>query len=243
MKKLDGARVLLTRSERGCEQWATQVRACGGVPVSFPCIRRVPVSTSDDVAIRLRESMARADWLALTSPYGVEVAAALLVDPLPSHVEVAAVGPATASAAEREFGRVDLTAAGGTGAALAAELLRRLSPRQAGASVVIAAARGGLRVLEEALEPRGAHIERFDIYRTEAGPPLERRERFASDIDVVLVASPSAVDGLRARAELDPQIPIVTIGPTTAAAARAAGMHVAAQAENRSLEAMLEAIP
>jgi len=244
MRALDGTRILLTRSQRGCAQWAARVREQGGVPVSFPCISRVPVAASDDTATRLRDSVDRADWLALTSPFGAEVAARLLENDLPELVAVAVVGPATAAVAQRRFGRVDLLAAGGTGAALATQLLGRLNlAAESAPRVVVAAAEGGLEDLEQELEPRGVTVERFAIYRTEPGPPLERRERFASAIDVVLVASPSAVDGLQARAEIDPHIPIVTIGPTTSAAVEAAGMRVAAQAEHRSLEAMLEAIP
>lgn len=244
MKPLDGTRVMLTRSPRGCEQWARRVRASGGVPVLFPCIHRVPIPAGQVTATGLRNSVARADWLVLTSPFGVEVAARLIDHELPAGVAVAVVGPATAAVAKRELGRVDLVAAGGTSAALAEELLVRL-PRRAGstAHVVIAAAEDGLSDIEKELEPHGVTVERFAVYRTEPGPPLEPRERFASAIDVVLMASPSAVDGLCARAELDPRIPIVTIGPTTTAAVQAAGLHVAAQAERRSLEAMLEAIP
>ena len=244
MRTLDGTRILLTRTQRGCAQWARRVRARGGVPISFPCISRVAVTASSATATGLRASIDKADWLALTSPFGAEVAARLLGGKLPGRVAVAVVGPATAVAAQREFDRVDVLAAGGTGAALARELLRRLPLRaESGPRVVIAAAEGGRSDLEQQLEPRGVTVERFAIYRTEPGRPLARRERFASEIDVVLVASPSAVVGLRARAELAPQIPIVTIGPTTTAAVKAAGMQVAAQAEHRSLEAMLEAIP
>lgn len=244
MRTLDGMRILLTRSQRGCAQWAAQVRVRGGIPVSFPCIGRVAVAASSPTATQLRVSIDKADWLALTSPFGTEIVARLLGGRLPDRVAVAVVGPATALIAQREFGRVDLRAAGGTGAALAEELLRRLPMRaEAGLRVVIAAAEGGRRDLERLLEPRGVTVERFAVYRTEPGRALESRERFASEIDVVLVASPSAVIGLQARAEIAPQIPIVTIGPTTTAAVRAAGMQVAAQAENRSLEAMLEAIP
>ncbi len=244
MRALDGARILLTRSDRGCEQWAARVRARGGVPVSFPCITRVPIALDELNADRLRDSVNKANWLALTSPFGAELAARLLDNSLPSRVAVAVVGPATAGVARREFGRADLVADGGTGAALAAQLLRRLPvPAESEPRIVIVAAEGALGDLEQTLTPRGAIVERFAVYRTEPGPPLERRERFASAIDVVLLASPSAVDGLRARAELAPEIPIVTIGPTTTAAVEAAGMQVAAQADHRSLEAMLEAIP
>lgn len=244
MRTLDGMRILLTRSQRGCAQWAVRVRAHGGVPVSFPCIGRVAVAASSPTAMQLRVSIDKADWLALTSPFGAETVARILGGRLPDGVAVAVVGPATASIAQREFGRVDLRAAGGTGAALAEELLRRLPMRgESGPRVVIAAAERGRRDLERLLEPRGVTVERFAVYRTEPARALESRARLASGIDVVLVASPSAVVGLRARAEIAPQIPIVTIGPTTTAAVRSAGMQVAAQAENRSLEAMLEAIP
>ena len=97
MRSLTGVRILLTRSQRGCDEWAVRVRARGGAPVSFPCIRNVPLPATDDIPARLRRSVNEADWLALTSPFGAEIAARLLGGALPPRLAVAAVGPATAA--------------------------------------------------------------------------------------------------------------------------------------------------
>ncbi len=243
MRSLDGLRILLTRSQCGCREWAGRIEARGGAPVSFPCIQTVLLDPAGGLAGRLSAAIAKAHWLALTSARGVQAVDRLVAAPLPSRLAIAAVGPSTAAAARAHLGRVDLVSAAGTAAALGIDLAERLDLEQHRAPrVVVAAAVGGRRDVEQVLEPRGVAVTRVDVYRTEPAPALEPRQSLDS-VDVVLLASPSAVDGLRARADLSSRIPIVSIGPSTTAAARAVGMRVAAEAEQRSLEAMLEAIP
>jgi len=59
------------------------------------------------------------------------------------------------------------------------------------------------------------------------------------DGDVAVVASPSAA---RALAAANPALPVVTIGPETTAAARAAGLRVAAEAETPDVEGLVAAV-
>ena len=60
---------------------------------------------------------------------------------------------------------------------------------------------------------------------------------------MILVASPSAVEGLLNQADVPEQSAIVTIGPVTSEAVRAAGLTVAAEAARPSLDGLLEMIP
>lgn len=59
---------------------------------------------------------------------------------------------------------------------------------------------------------------------------------------MILLASPSAVKGLLARADVPESVQVFSIGPTTTAAARAAGLQVAGQASRRDLDGLLEMI-
>jgi uroporphyrinogen-III synthase len=259
---LAGRTILVTRAAADAEAWAERLRARGARAVVLPCIHSETLPDGGTAAA-LRTALDGAGWLALTSARGVYAVAELVGLPAVAAVAVAAVGEATAAAARAALGRVDLVAPGGTGASLAAELARRiraarhngpsLQPAQAARSlqaepsaprVVAAGAEGARRDLEEALAPFGITVQRFAVYRVVPASPREPREELAArGIDTILLASPSAVTGLLARAVVPAGARIITIGTTTSAAVRAAGLPVHGEAAGRSLEAMIEAIP
>jgi uroporphyrinogen-III synthase len=58
----------------------------------------------------------------------------------------------------------------------------------------------------------------------------------------VILASPTAVTGFMQQVTVDMPIKVFTIGPSTSAAARAAGLTVTAEARSPSLEGILEAM-
>jgi uroporphyrinogen-III synthase len=187
-----------------------------------------------------------ADWLVLTSARGVRETADLLEDALPRRVRIAAVGPATAAAVEKRFGRINWVCHRGTGEALARDLagLFALEYESGAQRVVVAAADRARRHLEEVLEQYDHEVVRVPVYRTVAAAPREPRRDLAADgVDVILLASPSAVEGLLNQAVVHEQARIVTIGPVTSDAVRAAGLTVAAEAARPSLEGLLEVIP
>lgn len=108
--------------------------------------------------------------------------------------------------------------------------------------IVVAGARTKRRELEQECASRGCRVTRVALYRTISAPPQHPREDLAArDVDTIFLASPSAVAGLVARAVVPPDARIVTIGPTTSAAAREAGLQVTAEATHRGLRAMIEA--
>jgi uroporphyrinogen-III synthase len=132
---------------------------------------------------------------------------------------VAAIGRATADA----WGDVDLVPAVSTQEGLLAEL-----PRPAG-RVLFAGAESARRLLVEEL---GADF--VALYRTR---PL-RPER-PLEGDLVVLASPSAA---RVLGELGVDIPAVSIGPETTAAAEAAGVRVLREARTHDLDGLVEAV-
>jgi uroporphyrinogen-III synthase len=156
------------------------------------------------------------DWVVVTSVNGArELRRRLRGTPR----RVAAIGRATAEA----FGGADLVPAVATQEGLLAEL-----PRPAG-RVLVAAAAGARRLLVEEL---GADF--VPLYRTRERAPVD-----APDGDLVVLASASAA---RAFARLGADVPAVTIGPQTTAAAREVGIEVVREAETHDVAGLLAAI-
>ncbi len=60
--------------------------------------------------------------------------------------------------------------------------------------------------------------------------------------DNVVFASPTAVKGFVQQVSVDVAVNVYTIGPSTSAAARAAGLVVTAEAREPSLEGILESM-
>lgn len=156
------------------------------------------------------------DWVVLTSQTGArELKRRMRGRPK----RVAAIGRTTAEA----FGPVELVAPVSTQEGLLAAL-----PRPAG-RVLFAGAEGARRLLVDEL---GADF--VPLYRTR-----ELRPGGALEADLAVLASPSAA---RAFAAMAPGIPAVTIGPETTAAARAAGVRVAAEAASQDLDGLAAAV-
>lgn len=126
--------------------------------------------------------------------------------------KIAAIGPATAAALRRHGLRVDLVARTHTQEGLRDELTGRL---------LLAAAEGARRdVLDADFVP---------LYRT-----IEQPQEV--EADVALLMSGSAARALRSN------IPVVAIGPQTAAEARAAGHEVVAVAREHTVDGLVEAL-
>ncbi|MBA4072899.1 MAG: hypothetical protein C0497_13825 [Gemmatimonas sp.] len=241
---LIGRRVLVTRALDDAMAWATELAHVGAVPVVFPCLSTRPI-TDAVTAERLRTAVADADWIGVTSRRGVRSAAALLGAPLPERVRVAAVGPATARTASDLWGRSDLVATHPTLEGLTADLLVTTDSADAshGTHLVLAGARTGRREGMQALLARGWRVTTVAVYETVPAPPTGRRIDLGTErLDDILLASPSAVTGLRNLASVPKAVRIFTIGPTTTAAARAAGLVVTAEARRPGLDGLLEAM-
>ncbi|HET9115541.1 MAG TPA: uroporphyrinogen-III synthase [Gaiellaceae bacterium] len=153
------------------------------------------------------------DWLVVTSRNGAHELARRGV----TANRIAAIGPATAEALREHGLRVDLVAATHTQEGLRDELPE--------GTLLLAAAEGARRdVLDADVLP---------LYRTiELQPSVPAA-------DVALLMSGSAA---RALAATGARMPVVAIGPQTAAEARVAGLDVAAVAEVHDLGGLVEAL-
>jgi uroporphyrinogen-III synthase len=261
-RPLAGRRVLITRDADDCAEWSLRIAAYGGAPVALPCIRCEPLDGAE-LRAALAAALADADWVVFTSRRGVGAFASLRDGEslaLAARTKVAVVGAATAEAARSQLGRADLVGTG-TGAQLGALLAATLAAelhaaaRSLGATsavclaptpshVVLALAANAGPALERALGSAHVRCTRLEIYRTIPAAPASGGKRALSSLgaDNVLLASPSAVSGFVRQVELDGPCAVYTIGPSTTAAARAAGLAVTAEAREPSFEGLVEAM-
>jgi uroporphyrinogen-III synthase len=157
------------------------------------------------------------EWVVVTSPNGARELARRLTAK-PKHL--AAIGPGTADELSEHGLHADLVPKTHTQEGLLAEL----PPGR----VLLAAAEGARRLL---VAERGADF--VPLYRTvELRPP-------APAGDVALLASASAA---RALASTGARLPVVAIGPQTAAEAREHGLDVVAVADSYDLEGLLDVV-
>ena len=153
------------------------------------------------------------DWLVVTSRNGAHELGRRGV----TANRIAAIGPATAEALRSHGIDVDLVAATHTQEGLREELPH--------GTRLLAAAEGARRDVLEA--------DFLPLYRT-----VELRPE-APDADLALLMSGSAA---RALAATGAEVPVVAIGPQTAAEARASGLAVVAVATSHDLDGLVEAL-
>ena len=247
-----GRRILLTRSEEDAAEWAQALEDLGVAAVTLPCIDAEPLG---DAALghALRGAANEADWLVFTSRRGVEAFIRLAGPDAGRDARIAAVGPATAEAAVRSLGRVDLVGERGTAESLAEAMIRELVPGRGTSTaagddtpptIVLALAENARDVLERELRAAGAACRRFDVYRTIPSAPRAPKLALSGlGVRAVWLASPSAVEGFVNQVDIDADVPLVAIGPSTADAIRARGLAPAAEARTPSFEGLLEATP
>jgi uroporphyrinogen III methyltransferase / synthase len=153
------------------------------------------------------------DWLVVTSRNGADELARRGV----TANRIAAIGPATADALRSHGLRVDLVAATHTQEGLREELPE--------GTLLLAAAEGARQDVLDA--------DFLPLYRTiELRPDLP-------PADVALLMSGSAA---RVLAATGVRMPVVAIGPRTAAEARTVGLEVAAVAVTHDLDGLVEAL-
>ena len=233
MPRLPEPLVWLTRPAGENERLAEVLAASGVATASVPCVR---IAALDDPR-SLREAvlaLGADDVLVLTSQAGVR-AVAEAIGTRRCAAGIAAIGVATADACRALGLPVTFTASRPTGAALGAEL-----PLPARNVLLARADRAGDE-LPLLLRARGATVGEIGAYRTVPIAPLR-----APDADVVVFASPSAVDGFASGVALG-AARAVAIGPTTAARVRerlgtepVVAAHPAEQALAAAVRAALE---
>lgn len=237
--RLSGWRFLVTRPREQAQALAQALERAGGEAVVFPTIELGPPPTwaPFDAAVGRLSTYA---WIVFSSPSAVRFAFGR-APALPTLLggggrpAVAAVGTETAKT----------LATYGVAAVVPDDqrqegLIHALADLKAGASVLFPQAVGGRETLREALERGGVRVDVVPVSTTAAlplrGPP--------PPFDVATFASPSAlrafIGALGAGALAKSTVAV--IGPTTAAAAREAGLAVHVMAPTPSVAALVSAL-
>jgi len=251
-RPLAGRRIAITRPREQAAALAERLAALGAQVVSLPAIRIAPIEdpTALDAAIA---QLSAYDWLVFTSVNGVRAFADRLTATSHTWAErglarVAAIGPATASALEREGVAVALT----PDEYIAEGILDGLG-LVAGQRILLARADIARRALAEGLRLRGAEVDEVAAYRTIAeavAPELIQRALLDAKVDAITFTSSSTAQGLLqglVAMGRDPQatlrgVALAAIGPITAATLRAHGLEPALVAEEYTMPGLAAAL-
>ncbi len=254
---LHGRRVLVARAPEQAEATVDALVAEGAVSVEVPMIRFAAPTHAAPVTAALEALAAGAfDVVAFTSVNGVERTFEALGNVrrdarVFGGCEVVAVGPETERAL-RERGIVaDATPGDHHGAAVARSVARLRGDCLPGTRVLLARAEVAGDDLPGLLRAGGAVVSDVAVYRT-VGPSEDDRERLRSlwsdgALDAVLLTSGSIARNLAESLEdrldaADPRVVFASIGPSTSAAARAAGLPVHVEAREHTVDGLLDAL-
>jgi uroporphyrinogen III methyltransferase/synthase len=253
-RPLSGKRIVVTRTAEQARELVRRLEQLGAEVLLLPAVTfGDPQDTAplDQAILSLRDF----DWILFTSMNAVHFFSKrcrmrgdnngwplLAARPL-----VAAVGPATATAAEEEGLRVEYVASQFRGEALAAELGARL----AGKRVLLPRSDRAGSDLPAALRAGGAEVVDVIAYHTGLPRSFDRRISDAirrGQVDVVSFFSPSAFHpvmdlvGLETLRRLAGQVVLAAVGPVTARAIRRVGLPVEIEAQEATAAALVAAI-
>jgi uroporphyrinogen III methyltransferase / synthase len=156
-------------------------------------------------------------------------------------VTIAAIGPGTAGALAEHGVRADIVPE----RFVAEALVEALEPIEvAGRRVLVARAAEARDVLPDALRERDAEVDVVALYETVREAPEPETVEAAQSADYVTFTSSSTVRNLTEA--LGDRFPrgtrVVSIGPITSEAIRAAGLRVAVEAERHDVDGLLAAL-
>jgi len=248
-RPLAGVRVLVTRPRERVSTLADMLRERGAEVLELPAIRTVPVKDLDPVDAAI-ERLAKGgyDWLAFTSPSGVDIFLDRLIALRDLRalggVKLAVIGQGTQKALLKYGLRADFMPSVYDGETLGRELRGVCAP---GSRILIPRAAIGNHEMIEELE-KGEDLTVTDVatYDTQYETSHvidERGEIEQGEIDFAVFTSASTVRGFAASVpDVDfSKVNAVCIGKQTAAEAQKRGMRMWI-ARKATLEALVEAV-
>jgi uroporphyrinogen III methyltransferase / synthase len=236
---LFGRSVVVTRAREQASGLRAQLEALGAEVIELPAITIEPLDfTLPDLGAYR--------WLVFTSANGVDaffdrgLAASGRDARALGSVQIAAIGPGTATALAARGLRADLVPE-----RFVAESLLDAFPPGAG-RVLLARAEVARDVLPEGLAQKGYEVDVLAVYRTvRAAPDPDAIARVrAGEVDAITFTSSSTVTNFCDAIGTipDPQPVVVSIGPVTSQTARDRGLRVDAEADPHTIEGLVEAL-
>ena len=248
-RPLFGKKVLVTRSRTQASRLVGLLEDLGAEPIELPSIQVEPLedySELDGALARLSEF----GWVIFASTNAVEsVFKRLEKQGRDSRafggVHIGAIGPATAAALASRGLKADFVPTRSISEAVVEELSRM---DFAGTPVLLPSADIGRDALAQGLAAMGAKAERITAYRTTSSKGLAAKAKAAmeSGIDAVTFTSSSTVrnlvDMLNGNKATLQELPLICIGPTTAATAEELGLKVDLVAEEHTVDGLVSAV-
>lgn len=241
-KPLKGWRVLVPRGGEWGNNIAARLRKFGAIPEIAPMInfaRTQNVRELSDAFARLEEGAF--EWVVVTSSTTVDVLVGHDAQISPA-TRVAAIGEMTASALHSAGYRVDLVPDSDNSAR---GLVKEWAATPPAGTVLVPQSEGADGALASGLETLGIVAEFVTAYRTVGVPvPDDVAEDVASGaIRGILITSGGIARQIEQQlAPLPETTVVVAIGPRTAFEARSANITVDIIAEDRTGEALVEAL-
>ncbi len=243
-----GRRIAVTRPRAQAQRLIDGLRRLGAEPLSHPTIRIAEAADASPLR-RAVENLDCYDWIVFTSANGVArfwrvLEAVRSGLGLPEGAKVAAIGPATAEALVGVGVRPELVPEEYVAEAVA-EALTDMGDL-AGRRVLLPRAAGARKVLPDRLAAAGAMVDEVVAY--ESVPDAEGIAALRSaiergEVDMITFTAASTVRHFVDAAGADlGAARVAVIGPITAHAARAAGIHVDVEAREYTVEGLLRAI-
>ena len=249
MPALTDKRILVTRARGQASALAPLLEAQGATVIQIPAIEIAPPESFESLDAALSE-LGGYDWLILTSANAVQamVERARSLGVALRLPRVAAIGPATASAAvgARLVEHVALMPE----RFVAEDLAEALVPHAAGARMLLVRAAAARDVVPERLRAAGADVTIAEAYRTvvPVGSVDTVRGLFSADPpDAITFTSASTAVNLAALLEAAGiAIPrgtvLASMGPITSRAMRGSGMEPSFEAGESTVESRVEGL-
>jgi uroporphyrinogen III methyltransferase / synthase len=248
-ERLAGRKILVTRSRNQAAQLAALLQAEGATIYEIPSIEIILLNdgiTNLEVELdRIKDY----SWLLLTSVNSVMILDQTLHNSgrdwkWLQAVKIACIGKATASKVTELGGIVSLVPSRYQAESLAEELTKN---SLSGKKILLPRAAGSRPVLPDQLLRSGAIVEEIHIYKAEVAEQnrqalLDLLDR--NEIDLITFTSSSTVRNFaELAAELPWQkIPVASIGPITSDTLREYGIEPAIEAEEFTMEGLVDAI-
>jgi len=244
-RPLHGRRVVVTRARAQASGLAATLRALGAEVVELPAIRIESRVGEDEVRAAI-DAIHTFALVCLTSPNGVHLLFEALTEAgldarALASANVAAIGPGTARALAEHGVAADIVPERFVAEALVEALA---GVEVADHPVLVARAAEARDVLPDALRKRGAKVDVVALYETVREEPEPDAVEAARSADYVTFTSSSTVTNLveALNGRFPDSARIVSIGPITSEAARAAGLEVHVEAGRHDIDGLLDAL-
>lgn len=242
---LAGRTVVVTREGARARGLVDALERAGATALTLPLTRQVEPEDGGAALQAAATAVQENEWVVLTSVNAVDRFMGALRDARAlGPVLVAAVGPATADALRRTGVEPDLVPAEHSARGLVEEFPD--APNTGTGRVLFPSADLAAETIPDGLGQKGWDVHRVEAYRTVAGaapePMLLDRVGVADALTLTATSAVHAFAALRTSEGLPVPVPahVVCIGPTTADAARAAGLENVHEAWGASAQGIVD---